>query len=150
MLVCMRIADLGDRIARPNENLGIFALASPSTFKLQASPTIVPQHRLHCQYCDYRYPFDDPSPTTMLDVLDIQDDIIREVFKHASTDDPPRCTDEDDNPEWRDQKFHLGWIFMTHVCRRWRAIGLDMGTLWASAAIRVDKQKNNVDIFEKA
>ncbi|VDB91590.1 unnamed protein product [Peniophora sp. CBMAI 1063] len=26
----------------------------------------------------------------------------------------------------------LGWINVTHVCRRWRAIGLDLASLWAT------------------
>jgi hypothetical protein len=49
----------------------------------------------------------------------LPDDLLREVFERLSEIDPPLTT-------------QLGWITITHVCRRWRVIALGPGlsALW--------------------
>lgn len=52
----------------------------------------------------------------------LPDDIIRELFDKLAHLDPPGG------------KMHsrrLGWIILTHVCRRWRIIGISISNLWA-------------------
>ncbi|VDC02105.1 unnamed protein product [Peniophora sp. CBMAI 1063] len=51
-------------------------------------------------------------------------DILRELFEHLAAVDPPDFKDEMD-------MFSLGWILATHVCGRWREVGLSVATLWA-------------------
>ncbi|KZV72502.1 hypothetical protein PENSPDRAFT_750949 [Peniophora sp. CONT] len=60
----------------------------------------------------------------------LSDDIIYEVFYALAAIDHPHTTGY--KSERRTTNFgRIGWIVMTHVCKRWRRIGLDMSTLWA-------------------
>ena len=60
----------------------------------------------------------------------LSDDVLRELFDTVADIDPPRTSfHDDDDSDTEDGS--LGWIRMTHVCRRWRRIGLDMSVLWA-------------------
>lgn len=68
-------------------------------------------------------------------------DIICEFFEYAAAIDPPRATTlpprltrhQEREGHYNDfnENFTLGWIYLTHVCRRWRAIGMSMASLWA-------------------
>ncbi|KAI0050364.1 hypothetical protein FA95DRAFT_1467881, partial [Auriscalpium vulgare] len=50
-------------------------------------------------------------------------EILGLVFSFEAEMDPPRC--------YEDAKPNLGWINVTHVCRRWRYIATDHSSLWA-------------------
>ncbi|KZV64216.1 hypothetical protein PENSPDRAFT_175356 [Peniophora sp. CONT] len=56
----------------------------------------------------------------------LPDDIINELFDIAADLDPAG------QPESASNRRKLGWINLTHVCRRWREVGLDRSTLWAN------------------
>ncbi|VDC02096.1 unnamed protein product [Peniophora sp. CBMAI 1063] len=55
----------------------------------------------------------------------LPEDVIREVFEHLAIVNPAGWI------SYTQPWFSLGWIAATHVCLRWRAIALDMPTLWA-------------------
>lgn len=63
--------------------------------------------------------------------MSLPDDIIRELFVHASLNDPPGLAEPVDNHPHQ-LLYHLGWIYLTHVCQRLRTVGLDTASLWAS------------------
>ncbi|KZV60355.1 hypothetical protein PENSPDRAFT_351905 [Peniophora sp. CONT] len=69
--------------------------------------------------------------------VDLPLDIVCELFIQAAFADPPRrkTGDTSDDLEFlrpRAQGFNLGWISLTHVCRQWRSVGIDMAPLWAA------------------
>ncbi|KZV76456.1 hypothetical protein PENSPDRAFT_646224 [Peniophora sp. CONT] len=58
----------------------------------------------------------------------LPDDIVYELYRASAQVDPPRAAGffDDTLPAST-----LGWITLTHVCRRWRQLGIDLATLWA-------------------
>ncbi|KZV72505.1 hypothetical protein PENSPDRAFT_359554 [Peniophora sp. CONT] len=66
-----------------------------------------------------------PSPVQRL-----PNDIICELFYIVAELDPPRIARCQEDRLY-EKPGSLGWIRMTHVCRGWRGVGLDMSTLWA-------------------
>ncbi|KZV60393.1 hypothetical protein PENSPDRAFT_351040 [Peniophora sp. CONT] len=71
----------------------------------------------------------------MPDATNLPIDVICEVFEHAALTDPPkRIVSGIDLVAEHVQLargYDLGWILLTHTCRRWRTIGLNMASLWA-------------------
>ncbi|KZV64053.1 hypothetical protein PENSPDRAFT_656842 [Peniophora sp. CONT] len=65
---------------------------------------------------------------TVLDASNLPMDVIRLLFDHAATIDPP-CHIYESRPP---KRFLLGWITLAHVCHDWRNVGLSMPLLWAS------------------
>ncbi|KZV64057.1 hypothetical protein PENSPDRAFT_656845 [Peniophora sp. CONT] len=69
--------------------------------------------------------------------LQLPDDIIYELFEAAALVYPPRSLSKM-HPFVRRKRApehtSLGWIILTHICRRWRSIGLSatLAPLWAS------------------
>ena len=59
----------------------------------------------------------------------LPDDIIYEIYRVSFKIDPPRAAQS--NYYYHSQPATLGWINLTHVCRRWRMIGLEVSSLWA-------------------
>ncbi|KZV62577.1 hypothetical protein PENSPDRAFT_692394 [Peniophora sp. CONT] len=59
----------------------------------------------------------------------LQDDILCEVFYVLAEIDPPGTPMAANETYYKPGS--LGWISITHVCRRWRKIGLDLSKLWA-------------------
>ncbi|VDC02101.1 unnamed protein product [Peniophora sp. CBMAI 1063] len=51
-------------------------------------------------------------------------DVLCELFEHLAAVDPAGLQPEADRRS-------LGWIIATHVCARWREVGLSMSVLWA-------------------
>lgn len=60
----------------------------------------------------------------------LPDDIIYELFYIVAEFDPPQIARVQEDGSYV-KPGSLGWIRMTHVCRRWRRLGLDMSKLWA-------------------
>ncbi|KZV70282.1 hypothetical protein PENSPDRAFT_752720 [Peniophora sp. CONT] len=63
------------------------------------------------------------------------DDIIRELYLLVALQEPPYApASSDRTPPRRSSKRGppLGWIRLTHVSRQWRAVGLNVATLWAN------------------
>ncbi|KZV63223.1 hypothetical protein PENSPDRAFT_758155 [Peniophora sp. CONT] len=60
----------------------------------------------------------------------LPDDIVYEVYRVLARIDPPR------RPRLKGDRIALpgalGWIVLTHVCRRWRRIGTELSSLWAA------------------
>lgn len=69
------------------------------------------------------------APNLLLQPPRLQDDILCELFYVLAKVDPPRCPMPAGSPFY--QPASLGWVSLTHVCRRWRKIGLDLSKLWA-------------------
>ncbi|KZV66074.1 hypothetical protein PENSPDRAFT_655160 [Peniophora sp. CONT] len=66
------------------------------------------------------------------DVANLPADIVCEVFMQAASTDPPRFLSNYERRRRTEQKWTLGWIYLTHVCHGWRLIGLDLAPLWAA------------------
>lgn len=63
----------------------------------------------------------------MLSMLSrLPNDIISELFDILAVLDPPRRWHDCPHEPWR----KLGWVKLTHICRRFREIGLGRSTLW--------------------
>lgn len=65
-------------------------------------------------------------------VADLPADIICELFMHASSSDRLRYLSRVEQHKQPGKKYALGWLYLTHVCRQWRSIGLDIAPLWAA------------------
>lgn len=65
-------------------------------------------------------------------IANLPSDIICELFLHASSTDPPRYLNRSERRADPGKTYALGWIHLTHVCHRWRLIGLDVAPLWAA------------------
>ncbi|KZV64220.1 hypothetical protein PENSPDRAFT_757433 [Peniophora sp. CONT] len=59
---------------------------------------------------------------------DIPDDIVVELFFSLAAISTPYSRST------YSSQADLGWIILTHVCRRWRAIGLTISVLWSEVA----------------
>jgi uncharacterized membrane protein len=58
------------------------------------------------------------------DVTKLNDDVLRVIFALAEVVSPIQYL--------RDHgRYDLGWVKLTHICRRWRTVLLHMGELWA-------------------
>lgn len=87
-------------------------------------------------------------------ILDLPEEIVREVFECAALSDPPRRREPDlEYAEDRllvkkslQYKYTLGWIHLTHVHRSLRIVGIDMAHLWASV-VTVIPSPEAVDEF---
>ncbi|VDC02073.1 unnamed protein product [Peniophora sp. CBMAI 1063] len=71
---------------------------------------------------------DHPLSDTRLSPGTLQADVLEEIFARLAAIDPPKKQHGD---PFSDSQFHLGWIYVTHVCRHWRSVGTDLATLWA-------------------
>ncbi|KZV60395.1 hypothetical protein PENSPDRAFT_694302 [Peniophora sp. CONT] len=60
---------------------------------------------------------------------ELEDDVLREIFTHLGTIYPPSW--QNSRVGSQNASFSLGWIYVTHVCRHWRVVGIDLATLWA-------------------
>jgi len=59
-------------------------------------------------------------------ITTLSEDIIHELFLLFAEVDPPIKRNCDN-----DFSLQLGWVRLTHVCRRWREVGLKIPSLWA-------------------
>ncbi|KZV69754.1 hypothetical protein PENSPDRAFT_652142 [Peniophora sp. CONT] len=86
-------------------------------------------------------------------IQDLHDDILVYVFEALALTDPPHALGVNYRPDAMStisgslyslrrrkkptsrraniHQYHLGWIYATHVCRRWRTILLSLSSLWA-------------------
>ncbi|KZV61825.1 hypothetical protein PENSPDRAFT_693062 [Peniophora sp. CONT] len=61
----------------------------------------------------------------------VSDDIIRELFTILADIDVPHRDGENDLDDYQYHRASIGWIRLTHVCRRLRILGLGLPDLWA-------------------
>ncbi|KZV77561.1 hypothetical protein PENSPDRAFT_645202 [Peniophora sp. CONT] len=61
----------------------------------------------------------------------LPDDVVCELFYALASIDPPICPRPKGEPRYKPHRpATLGWISLTHVCRHWRSVGIDLATLW--------------------
>jgi hypothetical protein len=58
----------------------------------------------------------------------VNNDVICEIYLHLVDNDMPF-------PEEIGKPGSLGWVRLTHVCRRWRDIGLSLAAIWAGDSL---------------
>ncbi|KZV63212.1 hypothetical protein PENSPDRAFT_657495 [Peniophora sp. CONT] len=71
----------------------------------------------------------------------LPDDIVYEVF-HASAQANPPCSPR--RRGFDDPPGSLGWISMTHICSRWRQIGINIPSLWAQIICTFSANKTTI------
>lgn len=57
----------------------------------------------------------------------LADDVLCEIYYILADEDPSRGPKQ----KHYDEAGSLGWIRLTHVCRQWRRVGIDLAVLWA-------------------
>ena len=64
------------------------------------------------------------SPISILPV-----DVLAIIFAISADINPPRAGNA--MAPIHQRRGHLGWIALSHVCRKWRGVGLEYAKLWA-------------------
>ncbi|VDC02097.1 unnamed protein product [Peniophora sp. CBMAI 1063] len=98
-----------------------------------------------------------PSPALTPAPVDktahLPDDIIYEIFEAAAVVYPPcALATSQDVPTLRDTDTRLGWIVLTHVCRRWRTLGLSgsLAGLWARVVCMSSRREVIAELSRRA
>lgn len=103
----------------------------------------------------------------MTDVSELPADVLYIIFKIVALLDPPirlfepirpiindtgRVEHTSHNPydEVSTYKHSLGWIQLSHVCRHWRTVGLNVAPLWASIVIAFHKPNIANELLSRA
>ncbi|KAI0047739.1 hypothetical protein FA95DRAFT_1492138, partial [Auriscalpium vulgare] len=68
-------------------------------------------------------------------VFALPTEIMAEIFALLATVDVPRCY-----RHLHVRQYRLGWVNVTHVCRRWRALALDLPRLWTSISFALGRK----------
>ncbi|KAI0037795.1 hypothetical protein FA95DRAFT_1471485, partial [Auriscalpium vulgare] len=68
---------------------------------------------------------------SLLPVARLPPETLRHIFAFCSDNDYPLMENRRSN--------HMGWLAVTHTCRRWRDVALEHSGLWARISYRLNR-----------